>query len=197
MQKIELSDVKNIAEYEKMREEFRKRVIEAKKHRRVSVGPHMTFVFENRTTVLFQIQEMMRTERLVHDEAIQHEIETYNRLLPDENELSATLLVEIREKDQIRPVLDSLVGLNRDSAFLVIGDTEIPTEFDEEQSSDDRISAVQYVKWKLSDVDIERMRLGAVDVSLLIRHKNYHHFTRFTDEQRQEIVRDLHTSDLA
>src|SRR5437868_11083303 len=126
--RITLSDIKNIAEYEKARIEHRKRVIEAKRHRRVSVGPVITFVFENRETVLFQIQEMVRTERLVHDHHIQHEIDTYNNLLPGPNELSATMLIDITDKDKIRPTLDSLVGMTDNSVFLVIGEKEIEAE---------------------------------------------------------------------
>ncbi len=189
--KIELSDILNIAEYEKARPEYRKRVMELKKHRRIAVGPLMTFVFENRDTVLFQIQEMMRTERLVHDEHIQHEIDVYSHLLPTEDELSATLLIEITEKDKIKPVLDSLVGLTNDSVFFVIGEKEIPASFDEEQSEEGRISAVQYIRWKFDDQDIERMRFGEADISIMIRHPNYHHFTRLTDEQRESIVKDF------
>jgi hypothetical protein len=188
---IALTDLLNIADYEKARPAFRKRVMDAKQNRRISVGPIMTFVFENRETVLFQIQEMMRTERLVHDDQIQHEIETYRRLLPSKNELSATLLIEITEKDEIRPKLDSLVGLPNDSVFLLIGDMEIPTIFDEEQSEDGRISAVQYVRWKLDAVDIERMRLGQTEVGIRVRHANYDYYTKFTDEQLKSIAADL------
>jgi len=191
MKSIELSELQNIAEYEKSRADFRKRVIEEKRHRRIPLGPLMTLVFENRTTVLFQIQEMMRTERLVHDEQIQHEIETYSRLLPSENELSATLLIEITEKDKIKSILDSLVGLTNDSLFLVIGKHEVEATFDEEQSEEGRISAVQYIRWRLSEEEIERLRFGQTDVSLMVRHPNYHHFTSLTDEQRKALAADL------
>ena len=179
---IKLSDILNITEYEKQRPEYRRRVIDAKKSRRIHVGPLMTFVFENRETVLFQIQEMVRTERLVHDKDIQHEIDTYNRLLPTHNELSATLLIEITEKEAIRSTLDSLVGLTKDSIYLMIG---------EEQSEEGRISAVQYVRWKLSSENIDHLRSGNSEVGILIRHPNYHHFTRFNDEQREAIAKDL------
>ncbi len=188
---ITLSDILNIAEYEKQRPEYRKRMIEAKKNRRISVGPFMTFVFENRDTVLFQIQEMVRTERMVYDKDIQHEIDTYSQLLPSHDELSATLLIEITEKEQIKPTLDSLVGLTKDSIYLMIGDKEIDTIFDEEQSEEGRISAVQYVRWKLSTEDIERLRAGDSEVGILIRHPNYHHFTRLTNDQRAAIAKDL------
>ena len=188
---ISISDILNIAEYEKQRPEYRVRMIEAKKHRRVHVGPVMTFVFENRDTVLFQIQEMMRVERMVHDEQIQHEIDTYSRLLPSHDELSATLLIEITDKEKIRSTLDSLVGMTEHCVYLVIGEKEIEAMFDEEQSEEGRISAVQYIRWKLDDPDVERLCLGQADVSLMIRHPNYHYFTPLTNEQRKAIAKDL------
>ncbi|HWF43218.1 MAG TPA: DUF3501 family protein [Candidatus Kapabacteria bacterium] len=191
MRPIQLTDLKNIAEYEKERPAIRKKVIEAKRHRRIHVGPLMTFVFENRMTVLFQIQEMMRTERLVHDEYIQHEIDTYNKILPGPNELSATLLIEITEKEKIKSTLDSLVGLTEHAVFLMIGDKEIEAEFDEEQSEEGRISAVQYIRFKLDTQEVERMRFGQADVTLMVRHPNYQDFTRLTDEQRDSIVKDV------
>ncbi len=191
MKPIELSDVKNIAEYEKIRPEFRKHVIDTKRARRVSVGPHMTFVFENRLTVLYQIEEMMRTERMVHDAAILHEIETYNLLVPGERGLSATLLIEITEKAQIKPILDSLVGLAKDSVYLVIGGSEIPALFDLEQIEDDRISAVQYIRWELSEPDVEAFKDPSVGVSLMVRHAHYNHFTLLTSAQRASLIEDL------
>ena len=191
MSNISLSDIHNIAEYEKVRPEYRAKVLAEKAHRRIAVGPLLTFVFENRMTVLYQIQEMVRTERLVHDAEIQHEIDTYASLLPTKNELSATLLIGITDKEQIKPILDSLIGLTKDSVFLKIGEKEIEAIFDEEQSEEGRISAVQYVRWRLTDQDIERMRFGQADVSMAVRHPNYQYKEKFTDEQRKSIVRDV------
>jgi hypothetical protein len=93
MKKLEPSDVKNIYEYEKEREEVRRRIIDLKRRRRVQVGEHLCFVFENRETALFQIQEMCRVERIVDEAKIREEVEVYNDLIPGENELSATLLI--------------------------------------------------------------------------------------------------------
>lgn len=194
MKPITLDEIKNVYEYEKIRPQMRQEIIQEKRHRRVQVGPQMTFVFENRRTIIFQIQEMIRTERIITDEGMQQEIDIYNQLLPMERELSATLLIEITVKHDIKPILDSLVGLTKDCVFLTIGDTEIPATFDEGQAEDDRISAVQYVKWKLSDQDIERMRLGRSDVALVIRHPQYSHYTVLTAEQRDAIIKDISVS---
>ena len=93
--RIELRDVLNFFEYEKVRNERRQQVMELKRTRRVAVGRHLSFLFENRDTVLFQIQEMCRVERITDDAKIQDELDVYNALLPGPRELSATLFIEI------------------------------------------------------------------------------------------------------
>jgi hypothetical protein len=110
--KIERSDVLNFFEYEKVRGAMRERVIELKRLRRVTVGEHLSFVFENRDTVLFQIQEMCRVERIIDDAKIQDELDVYSALLPGPGELSATVFIEIADKEQIKPVLDRFMGID-------------------------------------------------------------------------------------
>jgi hypothetical protein len=99
MKPIARSEVMGLADYEAIRDRFRARVIQEKRERRVALGPHASCLFENRDTVLLQIQEMLRTERITREAAILHEIETYNELVPKAHELSATILIEIEEKE--------------------------------------------------------------------------------------------------
>ena len=103
---IKLGDVVNFFEYEKVREERRHQVIALKARRRVEVGPYLSFVFENRETLLFQIQEMCRAERIIDDAKVQEEIDVYNALLPGPGELSATMFIEIEDMARIKPTLD-------------------------------------------------------------------------------------------
>src|SRR6266536_5656655 len=110
--RIHLEDVVNFFEYEKVREEVRAGVIALKRVRRVPVGRHLSFVFENRDTVLFQIQEMCRAERITEDAEIRAELDVYNALLPNPRELSATLFIEITDKDQNQAVLDRFLGID-------------------------------------------------------------------------------------
>ena len=108
----------------------------------------MSLVFENRLTVLGQIQEMCRAERIVKPEAIQHEIDIYNELLPDPGEVAATLLVEITEERQIQSQLDRLLGLTTGRHLLFeLGDRRVTARFLEGQSREDRIAAVQYLRF--------------------------------------------------
>src|SRR5262245_40796499 len=152
MNKVVLSEILDIAQYEKARDEFRRRVIGLKKNRRLPVGPMVTFVFENHDTVLFQIQEMMRAERIVDDDAIWREIGTYNQLLPDENELAATMLIEFPEAARIREEITKFHGVNTSEAtYIRVGDQRLPGVFDAGQSDNRRISAVQYLRFHFSD----------------------------------------------
>src|ERR1700690_404179 len=100
MRPIERGEILGLAEYEQLREPFRTRVIAQKKRRRVQVGPKASAVFENRDTVLLQIQEMLRTERITRPGAVQHEIDTYNENVPGDDELSCTVMIEIPDTDE-------------------------------------------------------------------------------------------------
>lgn len=191
MKLIQFDEVKNIYEYEKIRKDFREKAIAGKKQRRVHFGDKMTLVFENRESVLFQIQEMIRAEKIITDEGMKHEIETYNQLVPGENELSATLLIDITEKSMIKPVLDSLVGLGKDSLYFQIGEKKILSTFDEGQGDDDRISAVQYVKWKLTGDDKKNLADPKQTAALVCTHPNYTRMQELTTIERAALVQDL------
>jgi len=192
MNKVELSEILDIAQYEKGREAFRRRIIELKKNRRLQVGPMVTFVFENRDTVLFQIQEMMRAERIVNDDAIQHEIDTYNQLLPGENELAATMLIELPNAAQIRDEITKFYGANRgDVTYLQVGDGRLPGVFDAGQSDDRRISAVQYVRFSFNGAQREAFVTGAKEARLVIEHPNYRHETLIEGAVREELAKDF------
>ena len=112
MKKIRFEEVKNLYEYEKVRNAFRREVIALKAHRRVPVGPRLSFLFENRRTVLFQIQEMIRAERIVADGRVQDEIDVYNELIPGPGEISATMMIEIEDRAAIKPELDRFMGID-------------------------------------------------------------------------------------
>ena len=192
MQKVHRDDVLDIAEYEKSRPEFRQRIIELKKNRRIQVGPIITFVFENRDTVLFQIEEMIRTERIVDESAINHEIETYNHLVPASNELSATMLIEITESSRIRETIAELLGINTgDSTRIELGTKKIAASFDPGQSSEDRLSAVQYAKFHFDQDDRAPFLEGSQPIFLVIDHPKYQHRAAIEGEVLSELRRDL------
>lgn len=192
MRKVELREILDIAQYEKQRTTFRAGIIELKKRRRVSVGPSVSFVFENHDTVLSQIQEMMRAERIVDDAAINHEIETYNSLLPGPNEVAATMLIELRDSARIREQITAFHGVNSGEAtYLQIGSTRAPGVFAVGQSDEQRISAVQFVRFRLTSEQSELFRDPDHEVWLVIDHPNYQHRTRIDGVVRDELKRDL------
>jgi hypothetical protein len=192
MNKVVLSEILDIAQYEKARDEFRRRIIELKKNRRLPVGPMVTFVFENHDTVLFQIQEMMRAERIVNDDAIQHEIDTYNQLLPGENELAATMFIELPDAARIRDEISKFHGVNTgETTYIRIGDERLPGVFDAGQSDDRRISAVQYARFRFSDAQREEFVTGGNPARLVINHPNYRHDALIAGAVREELTKDF------
>jgi len=143
------SEIKSLGDYELARESFRKRVFSVKDARRVRVGEHLTFLFENHDTVLYQIQEMLRVERITEPAAIAHEIRTYNDLIAGPDELVATLLVEYEEPGERARMLHELVGLERHVGFAVAGHPQAAAVFDAAQIADEKISSVHYVRFPL------------------------------------------------
>src|SRR5437868_5222162 len=95
MQKLTLDDIKDVRAYERERDDFRRHIIDLKRRRRVALGTLLSIVFENTDTMRWQVQEMARAEKMLHDEQIAHEVETYNEIIPDDRQLSATLLLEL------------------------------------------------------------------------------------------------------
>jgi hypothetical protein len=185
------ADLSNIHDYELERPEFRSRVIETKKRRRVSLGPLMTLVFENRDTVRFQIQEMLRVERIVQPDKVLHEVETYNELLPRDGELAATLFIEITEPERLQTLLDSFIGLDEPGHLvLLIGETAHPALFAPGQSREDRISAVHYVRFRPGAAGRAALASGA-PAALEVAHGDYHHRQPLSPETVKELAADL------
>lgn len=194
MKKIVLSDVKNLHDYELIRDAWRQEVIAAKAKRRVLLGDSMSLLFESRLTVLNQIQEMCRAERLVKPEAVQQEIDVYNELLPDDGELAATLLVEITEEAQIQPRLDRLVGLSSGRhLWLELSGRKVFARFLEGQGREDRIAAVQYLRFPVGTdpADREALASGKAPVVLRVDHPGCRASAELPTDVRAEIARDL------
>ncbi len=191
MRKITLADVRDIAAYEKIRDEFRRSIIELKKRRRVQVGDIVTFVFENRETVLFQIQEMMRAERIVHEDKIQQEIDIYNELIPEDNELSATMLIEIDDLEVLRQWLPKLIGIE-EQVWLRIGDRHaVRALYEPGRSKEDKTSTVHYVRFRLSPEEIRAFKDESLPAVLAIAHENYRAEATIPPEVRRSLAEDL------
>ena len=191
MKPLTASDLANLHEYELERADFRRRVIDRKGRGRVALGPLMTLVFENRDTVRFQVQEMLRAERIVQPEKVQHELNVYNELLPGPGEIAATLFIEITEQARVQEVLDGFVGLDEPGKLVVrVGAKSYPALFAPGQAREDRISAVHYIRFALGDEG--RAALASGDQAALeVAHGGYRERQVLAPETVQELVRDL------
>ena len=192
MKLLEPSEILNLVDYEKVRDARRRRVVELKRVRRVTVGRHLTLVFENRETVWFQIQEMVRAERIVDDTKIAEEIEVYNALLPQPGELAATLMIEIEEAAQIKPVLDKLLGIDtRDYVKMTVGADVVMGDFETGHSDEERgkLSAVHFVRFAVPPG--ARARFTTSEVALVVDHPNARARTVLSDETKRSLLEDL------
>lgn len=191
MQLLSPSDILGKDAYEQARPDFRRRVMLQKDRRRVLVGEHMTFIFENRDTMLYQVQEMLRAEgSWLRPGAIEEELEAYNTLIPQKGELSATMMIEYASADERALMLPQFVRIDQ-HVKLQIGDAApVLAVFDRGQIDEHKVSSVQYVKWYLS---VEERHLIAQDgtvVRLVIDHPAYAAQAVFSEDTRKAIMHD-------
>jgi hypothetical protein len=192
---LTLADILDQRAYEREREAFRRSVIELKRHRRVPIGPLVTVVFENRTTIRFQVQEMARAERMTSDEQVQHELDVYNPLIPGIGELSATLFVELTSEAELREWLPKLVGIER-AVLLRVGEgpsaTVVRADVDPSHAAqltrEETTASVHYVRLRLDAP--ARRRFAAEPAVLAIDHPAYRYETELGAATKASILDD-------
>lgn len=191
MRKLTPEDIKDLREYERERDEFRRDIVTMKKRRRVQLGDLLTITFENTDTMRFQIQEMARIERMLSDEQIQQEVETYNQLIPAPHELSGTLFVEIDNKERLYEWLPKLVGVQRAVSIWLHDGTSIPSvpEDEERLTREETTTTVHYLKFRFSSEQIDAFAAGPVRI--VVDHPSYDAVVELTEEQRTELLGDL------
>jgi hypothetical protein len=194
--KLELEDIVDLREYERERPELQRRVFALKRRRRVSVGPIVTLLFENRETIRFQIQEMARAEKMISDDQILGELDAYNPLIPEPGELSATLFIELTSKAELEEWLPKLVGIERSVELrLGAGDDAdvvkaVPESSHEQQlTREDVTASVHYIRFQLSAAEVELFASGPV--RLAVSHPAYQEETDLGGETRAELLADL------
>jgi uncharacterized protein DUF3501 len=190
MRRLTAADIKDLREYERERDAFRAEIIATKKKRRIPLGDIMTIVFENAATMRFQIQEMARAERMLRDEQIAHELETYNELIPADGELSGTLFIEITDPEALQYWLPRLVGIH-DHLLFVVGDTSIRGEAEDVDrlTREDTTTTVHYLKFPFTPEQQRAFETGPV--RLVVDHPEYQADVTLTDDQRDELVGDF------
>jgi hypothetical protein len=192
MKLVTPQELLSAADYEEQRTDIRQHIIKLKKRRRITVGEYITLVFENRETVLFQIQEMLRTERIFAPEKIQEECDVYNALLPGPDELSATLFIEITDPDKIQELLDSFKGIdNHNIVAISINREKIFANFEAGHSKEDKISAVHFVRFLTTPLLRDQLAQAETTAFLTITHPHYQAKALVPQEMRDEWLHDL------
>ncbi len=155
MRRISPDQILSYPQWEAVRSVLRPLFIVEKERRRLHVGEHVTLLFENTQSVWYQIEEMMRVERITDADAIAHEIDTYNTLVPGGGELSATMLIEYEDEEERDAALRALAGFER-HVWMRVGDRRIQAEFDVAQVGEDAVSSVQFVRFAVGGRTGER-----------------------------------------
>ena len=192
MKLVTPQELLSAGDYEEQRSDIRQHIIALKKRRRITVGEYITLVFENRETVLFQIQEMLRTERIFAPEKIQEECDVYNALLPGTDELSATLFIEITDPDRIQELLNSFKGIdNHNIVAISVNKEKIFANFEMGHSNEDKISAVHFVRFSSTPVFRDHLAQAGTPALLTISLPHYQAEAPIPDDMREEWLYDL------
>jgi hypothetical protein len=190
--KITPGDLLPLPEYDQQRKALKANLIPMKRLRRIEVGPFATFYFENYATMWLQVQEMLRIEK-GGEAQIAGELAAYNPLIPQGDELIATLMLEIEDEKRRNTVLLTLGGIE-ETVFLEIGGDVIratPTEYDDRTTADGKTSSVHWLRFKLTPLQIAHFREGSERVVLGVSHQNYGHMAVLGAETRAALAKDF------
>ena len=193
MQKLQKDQLYSLEKYAEVRAEFRAEVLRHKRNRRLELGTNATLYFEDRTTIQYQVQEMLRIERIFEAAGINDELEAYNPLIPDGSNWKATFMVEFPDADERRAMLKQLIGIEH-KVWMQVGDGErIRPIADEDlpRSDDEKTSAVHFMRFELTGQDVAALKAGA-DLAAGIDHENYQVEVRpVAANVRQALLNDL------
>ena len=182
MRPVQREEILDYITYTEKRSELQSSVLKQKEPRRIHLGEYLTFLFENTDTVRYQIQEMMKAEQIVKEEAIQHEIDTYNELLGSEGELGCVLLIEIADANERLQKLKDWLGL-QEKVYLTLDSGErIYAEWDKRQIDEEKLSSVQYLKFNTS---------GNSPKAIGVDHPGLQDEVELSDKQREALTEDL------
>jgi hypothetical protein len=188
--KITSADILSVKEYDQQRASLKKNLLPVKKLRRVEVGPFATFYFENYATMWLQVQEMLRIEK-GGEEQLAGELEAYNPLIPQGDELIATMMLEIEDAGRRSKVLLTLGGIE-ETVFMEVGKHTIhatPTEYDDRTTADGKTSSVHWLRFKFTADQIARFCTERVVIG--VSHKNYGHMAVLGDETKAALAKDF------
>ena len=189
---IHKNDIMPLDIYIKQRKELRKNIVEFKKNRRISLGPYATFYFENYETMLAQVQEMIYIEK-GGDEQLEDELTAYNPLIPNGEELIATLMFEIDNPVSRATFLNKVGGIEK-NIFMKVDEEivkAIPEDDVDRTSAEGKASSVQFIHFKFNNDQIKKFESGSSKVEIGIDHKEYSHTTKLTDISLKSLSADF------
>ncbi|MGD8911596.1 MAG: DUF3501 family protein [Candidatus Thiodiazotropha sp.] len=188
------NDLYSLEEYARIRPEFRSKVIDHKKSRRLAIGPHAALYFEDELTMQYQIQEMLRIERIFEQQGIQDELDVYNPLIPDGMNWKATFMMEYNDVQERKQALAKLIGIEEAIWVQVAGFDKVRPIANEdlERSTEEKTSAVHFLRFELSQPMIDALKGGA-PLTAGIDHPNYNYSVDTLDSSiRDSLIKDLH-----
>jgi len=188
MRKLQMSDVQSIEEYEKRRPIMRRQIIELKQIRRVALGENISVLFENRDTALWQTLEMLRTERITQPDRIQDELDTYNELVPEANELRATLFIELPDTANIPRDLPRFIGVE-EAISLRFGGHTIQAEAEPGRSTEEKTATVHYLRFPFTPEQVQTFGQG--NTILAVDHKSCQAQTELSEATIDSLKADL------
>ncbi|MHB9100187.1 MAG: DUF3501 family protein [Sulfuricella sp.] len=193
MSKLSRDDLYSLEKYAAIRPEFRARVMEHKKHRRVRIGDHAALYFEDALTMQYQVQEMLRLERIFEPEGIQEELDVYNPLIPDGSNWKATFMVEYEDEGERRAALARLIGIEKRVWVQAEGCGKVYPIANEdlERETEDKTSAVHFLRFELTPEMVAAVRQGAA-VRAGIDHPGYREEVEMPPQVRDSLAGDLH-----
>jgi len=192
MDKLSRTDLYSLEQYAEVRDDFRKQVMAHKKLRQIAIGPNVRLLFEDRTTMQYQVQEMLRIEKIFEAEGIEEELGAYNPLIPDGDNWKVTMMIEFPDVEQRRAALARLVGIEMKTWVKVDGFDEIYPIANEdlERTTDEKTSSVHFMRYQLGPDMIAALKSGAA-LFAGIDHPQYSYELRVDDAVRAALVEDL------
>jgi hypothetical protein len=190
---LERKDLWSLEQYAREREEFRRRVIAHKRERTLHIGPNLTLLFEDRLTIQYQVQEMLRAERIFEASGIDDELESYNPLIPDGRNWKATMLVEFTEVAERQQALARLIGIEDQVWMQVEGHARVLAIADEDmqRETETKTSAVHFLRFELDEAMLKALKGGAA-LNAGVEHAEYRHALKpVPDALRKSLLADL------
>ena len=192
MSKLKRSELYTLEKYAEIRSEFRKKIMAHKDDRRVEIGQHLLLLFEDKLTMQYQVQEILKAEKIFEAAGIEEELEAYNPLIPDGSNWKATMMIQYDDIEERRKMLGELVGIEDVTYMQVEGFDKVFPIADEDLSRDDesKTSAVHFLRFELSPDMINAAKQGA-PIYAGVEHEKYSHTTRLADNTRNSLVSDF------